>query len=154
MKLILALDFDGVVHRYSSRYTKATEIHDPPTPGFWDFLAAAQDSGLEVHIHSSRNHHNGGPEAIVRWLRKHAPNDSARERVERIQITTHKPPWMVFLDDRALTFTGTWPSIEALKAFRPWHEQEVTRSEAEEISRPYNTDKVIEDTDPTTGRKP
>lgn len=32
-----------------------------------------------------------------------------------------KPPALVLLDDRALTFTGAWPKLDALLAFRPWN---------------------------------
>jgi hypothetical protein len=28
---------------------------------------------------------------------------------------------MVTLDDRAITFTGTWPSMKQLQEFKPWN---------------------------------
>jgi len=36
---------------------------------------------------------------------------------------TEKPAAMVTIDDRALTFDGTWPTIDVLKAFKPWNKK-------------------------------
>lgn len=41
--------------------------------------------------------------------------------VGKIGFPKHKPPAMVTLDDRALTFTGDWPSLDDLAAFKPWY---------------------------------
>lgn len=30
---------------------------------------------------------------------------------------------MVTIDDRALTFDGTWPPIDSLKSFQPWNKR-------------------------------
>ena len=38
-------------------------------------------------------------------------------------FSSEKPPAMVTIDDRALTFDGTWPAIEMLKAFQPWNKR-------------------------------
>ena len=38
----------------------------------------------------------------------------------QLHFPEHKPPAMVTLDDRALTFTGVWPAIETLRHFQPW----------------------------------
>jgi hypothetical protein len=38
----------------------------------------------------------------------------------RLHFPVHKPPAMVTLDDRAITFTGTWPDMERLRTFQPW----------------------------------
>ena len=40
--------------------------------------------------------------------------------LEALTFPEHKPPAMVTLDDRSITFTGTWPDVETLRAFQPW----------------------------------
>jgi len=40
-KPILVLDFDGVLHSYTSGWQGATVIADPPTRGMVEFLRAA-----------------------------------------------------------------------------------------------------------------
>lgn len=42
---------------------------------------------------------------------------------KRIKWPTSKPPALVTLDDRAITFDGTWPEIDDLKAFKPWNKK-------------------------------
>ena len=52
------------------------------------------------------------------------PNYSqVSEVLNAIKWPTEKPPAMVTLDDRAITFTGEWPSIETLLAFKPWNKK-------------------------------
>ena len=41
-KPILCLDFDGVIHSYTSGWKGARIILDPPVPGALDFILAAQ----------------------------------------------------------------------------------------------------------------
>jgi len=38
-----------------------------------------------------------------------------------VRFVTEKPPALVTLDDRASTFTGTWPKVADLLAFKPWN---------------------------------
>jgi len=119
-KPILCLDFDGVCHSYTSGWQGATVISDPPVPGMWRFLEAAVQA-FQVHIYSSRSHEIGGTEAMRRWFRQHAASQYRRDIVEKwLLFPLEKPPAMVTLDDRALTFTGVWPTVEALLAFEPW----------------------------------
>jgi len=70
-KPILCLDFDGVIHSYSSGWKGATEIPDPPVPGFFKFLLEAQEH-FTVAIYSSRSSHRGGIKAMQEWLWDHA----------------------------------------------------------------------------------
>ncbi len=38
-----------------------------------------------------------------------------------IKWPTKKPPAVITLDERVITFAGTWPTIESLKTFQPWN---------------------------------
>jgi hypothetical protein len=135
-KPILVLDFDGVLHSYTSGWQGATVINDPPTPGMVPFLHKAVDA-FDVQILSSRSKDPGGIKAMQRWLHtkvcEHydclyhtgAPRDfaNAQEILTQIKFPIEKPAAFLTLDDRAITFTGKWPDIETLKGFTPWNEK-------------------------------
>lgn len=132
-KPILCLDFDGVLHSYTSGWQGAHFIPDPPVPGAMAFLIEAHKS-FELHIFSSRSNQEGGLLAMKSWLeywmRKEYGWDKGTEAVatgngalNSIQWPTVKPSAFVTIDDRALTFTGEWPSIESLRAFKPWNKR-------------------------------
>jgi hypothetical protein len=125
-KPILCVDFDGVLHSYSSGWKGADVIPDPPVEGAVAFLLGALRV-FDVVIHSSRSHEPGGRSAMRAWLRGHSgaawyetPDGPGTESV---RFVAEKPPAMVTLDDRAITFDGTWPDIEMLRAFKPWNKR-------------------------------
>lgn len=123
-KPILCLDFDGVIHSYSSRWQGADVIPDGPVEGAFAFMLGALDH-FDVVIFSSRSNQPGGIKAMQRWLKEHAGNcwheSPAGPGLEEVRFVNEKPPAMVTLDDRAITFTGQWPALSALKEFRPWN---------------------------------
>lgn len=147
-KPILCLDFDGVLHSYSSGWKGAREIPDPPVPGAMPFLVAALGA-FEVAIHSSRSRYWGGRSAMKEWLVHHmmghfwekygrgdldARGFTASEVDEilrpevasligRISFPRWKPAAFITLDDRAITFTGTWPDLATLREFKPWNKR-------------------------------
>lgn len=66
------------------------------------------------------------------WARKELENTEPLHRANAIinQVAWNKDAWpttkpsaFVTLDDRALTFDGHWPEIDALKAFKPWNKK-------------------------------
>lgn len=123
-KPILCLDFDGVLHSYASGWKGAGIIPDPPVPGAIEFIYAAQRE-FRIAIFSSRSNQPGGLDAMRGWLLSFmlvsdADPREARLVYDAIEWPTEKPPALVTIDDRALTFDGTWPSIASLKAFQPW----------------------------------
>lgn len=124
---ILCLDFDGVVHSYSSGWAGADVIPDPPVEGVFAFIATVLDAGWEVCIFSSRSHQHGGKRAMQRWLREHAGNmwyDSpAGKGIENVTFPDYKPSALVTIDDRAICFTGEWPSFDSIKNFKPWNKK-------------------------------
>ena len=127
IKPILCLDFDGVIHSYTSGWKGAHNIPDPPVEGAIEFMGAALEAGWDVVIHSSRAAYFGGIPAMRAWLKEHAGNmfydTPAGTGLERVQFTRMKPSAFITIDDRALTFDGTWPSLDTLKAFKPWNKR-------------------------------
>jgi hypothetical protein len=137
-KPILCLDFDGVCHSYTSGWQGAAVIPDPPVPGLFEFLSKAHQY-FEIHIFSSRSHQLGGIEAMQTWFRHHmsvwvhgsvlSPMSSQEEALLYtlpgwLHFDTVKPAAAVSIDDRAITFTGQWPSIDFLITFQPWNKKE------------------------------
>lgn len=127
-KLTLCLDFDGVVHSYSSGWQGADVIPDPPVPGAIAFILDALEY-FQVAIYSSRSHQKGGINAMKAWLRTQAQGvwyeSPAGPGLEEVTFPTEKPSAFISLDDRALTFTGQWPRAKSLLNFKPWNKSPV-----------------------------
>jgi hypothetical protein len=114
-KPILCLDFDGVCTTYASGWQGVAVCNDPPVKGFALFLDRVLEH-FEVHIHSARSCEPAGRDAMQQWCAQWL----WRGHVVQLHFPEHKPPATVTLDDRAITFTGTWPTVPTLLAFEPW----------------------------------
>ncbi len=123
MKPILCLDFDGVIHSYTSGWKGARNIPDQPVEGALSFMEDAMLNGWDVVIHSSRARYFGGITAMRNWLRRHAGNawDTMGPCLCDVRFARWKPSATVTIDDRAITFTGQWPDLSSLRAFKPWN---------------------------------
>ena len=130
VKPILVLDFDGVIHSYSSGWKGAHVIPDPPTDGAMRFIWDASEH-FKIAILSSRSHQPGGKEAMQEWLGRHFRAHWAADRTRcddilaEIDWPIEKPAAFLTIDDRALCFTGDWSSFKpsALLAFKPWNKR-------------------------------
>lgn len=122
-KPILCLDFDGVIHSYASGWKGADIIPDPVVAGAARFIADAQEH-FTVAIHSSRSCQDGGIDAMKRYVHKAIIDaDLDGSIFDAIQWPTEKPPALITIDDRALTFDGTWPRVDDLLRFQPWNKR-------------------------------
>lgn len=127
-KPVLCLDFDGVIHSYASGWRGADVITDAPVPGALDFILTALDH-FEVNIFSARSVDPTARLNMRTWLENHfieagvSPADARSICAWRIHWPATKPPAMVTLDDRALTFSGVWPDMNKLLDFKPWYEK-------------------------------
>jgi len=126
---ILCLDFDGVLHSYTSGWQGAAVISDPPVAGAIDFLYEAIQH-FDVCIYSSRSHQEGGIDAMQDWLSRHEVEWRNQQTtlprtslLLSIRFPVVKPAAFVTIDDRAITFTGVWPPMALLLAFKPWNKQ-------------------------------
>lgn len=114
-KPTLCLDFDGVLHSY----TKWSEdiAGDLPVEGAVRFCKKAQ-THFTLVVYSSRCHEEANKIKIKAWLRVN--------RFPEMEVTCIKPIAFLTLDDRAVTFTGTFPRVGDLLKFEPWWKRGTT----------------------------
>lgn len=113
----LVLDFDGVLHSYTSGWKGAEIIPDEPVSGAIEFCKQALWH-FDLCIVSTRCSQPGGTKAIYDWLNKYNFPSGIL-----VSEDGKKPPAMLTLDDRAITFTGEWPDMDSLINFRPWNKK-------------------------------
>lgn len=114
----VAVDFDGVLHSYSSPWVNEYTIPDPPVDGAMAWLREMLDGGLDVVIFTTRGKTSAGRDAVHQWIAKHWPEAP----LTRLQVTAEKPPALVYLDDRAVRFTGSnWPTVDEIHRTKPWN---------------------------------
>ena len=78
-----------------------------------------------VSIYSGRTGQTGGVYAMQAWLLRHLKAELGEEEGDRvfhlIRWPHQKPLAFVAIDDRCLTFTGQWPTVEQLAGLKPWN---------------------------------
>ena len=108
----------------------------PPVEGAIQFLFLAIEK-FEVNIYSGRSHQPGGIQAMETWLSYYTYRQYPGLSVDtvhsfiyyKLKWPTVKPNAIVHIDDRAITFTGEWPSISDLLEFKPWNKKEYGEGE-------------------------
>jgi len=100
----VCLDFDGVIHAYTSPWQGEEIISDPPIHGTAKAIEKLRER-YRVVVNSSRCRSEAGRRAIERWLTRH--------QIEVDEVCEHKPPAMVYVDDRGLRFEGDWNDVAA-----------------------------------------
>ncbi len=104
----VAVDFDGVIHRYSRGWDDGT-IYDPPLEGAVEGLRALM-LDFAVFVHTTRS-----PVAVAVWLREQGldarpdvPGDPDPPEFWRFRgvllVTNRKLPAVAYIDDRAIKF--------------------------------------------------
>jgi len=121
----IAVDFDGVIHRYDSPWINAHTIPDLPVAGAMNWLSNMIQT-FDIVIFSTRCKTWRGRLAVRRWLRDHSGNfyheSMGHVGVEDIRLSFKKPPALIYLDDRAIRFQGIFPTkSEIIYMARPWN---------------------------------
>lgn len=114
MKKTIAIDFDGVIHKYSKGWHDGT-CYDEPCEGAAEALTYLLDN-YTVFILSTRE-----PTQIEAWFHDKLPNflteiiplDSVIQFWDKptLGITQRKLPAIAYIDDRALRFSN-WTDIK------------------------------------------
>lgn len=129
-KPILCVDFDGVIHLYTSPWQAADVISDGPVPGALRWLWKATE-WFEVTIYSSRSKSEAGISAMKAWFAAHSAEEfgfdhpMAKYDGTAIVFAHEKPAAFLTIDDRAICFEGSWDDIDPadLLSFKPWNKR-------------------------------
>jgi hypothetical protein len=115
----VSIDFDGVIHQHVSPWTTAEEIHDPPVEGAFDFLRELHKAGFEIQILSARANSPGAEAAMIKWFQAHGLEFQI---LDALSISSIKRGALLYIDDRGWQFNGIFPTLEQIRAFKPWYE--------------------------------
>ena len=138
-KPILCIDFDGVIHDYKKGWQNG-EIYGRVTEGFWEWaMEASKLFSLVVYSSRSKTLEMRNDMEVwigLKYLDWKASSDClhyVQKSVDNIrtvsefsmEYASEKPPAFLTIDDRALTFHGSWNDghldPERLRAFKPWN---------------------------------
>lgn len=112
----VAVDFDGVIHSYTTPWQAAEIIPDPPVEGAIDWLNQIVKN-FELVIHTTRGKTDAGALAVAEWLVAQGYDGPA------FTVTAVKPPALVYIDDRAWRFEGRFPTRQEIHDARPWNKR-------------------------------
>lgn len=121
----ICVDFDGVLHSYTSGWQGASVIPDGPVPGAIEWLTKLTEE-FDVAVCSARARRPWGWWAVRGWLRRQliehwGDTTTAWDAIDAIKVSPVKPAAIVYVDDRAWRFDGQhFPTPEELRAHRPW----------------------------------
>jgi hypothetical protein len=130
-KPILCVDFDGVIHSYTSKWAGATVISDPPVKGALAWLWKATE-WFDVQVYSSRSKDTLGRDAMQKWMVEFSEKEFGeghpmrdRRRTYPITFAHEKPAAFLTIDDRAICFEGDWGELDPCEmlGFKPWNKR-------------------------------
>ncbi len=127
MRYTIAVDFDGVLHKYESKWINAYTIPDGPVDDAIGWLHTMIQK-YDIVIHSTRCSTWRGRRAVRAWLKKYAGHlwyeAPGYRGLGDIKLSKSKKPIaLVYLDDRAWRFTGEFPTARQIGNARPWNKQ-------------------------------
>lgn len=104
----IAIDFDGVVHKYSKGWLDG-KPYDVPIEGSFEAIKKLQARGYSVYIHTTRY-----PEDVIPWFKEHGFEDEVVAiPIEEIYwdsrvlgVGQRKLPAIAYIDDRGVRFTN------------------------------------------------
>ena len=103
----LAVDFDGVIHKYSRGFQGLENAYDPPMEGAHEVLQRLKEKGYVLKIMSSR------PALVIEeWLEKYEMSYLFDN------VSNSKFAATVYIDDRGFHFTN-WATVEEKLAVHP-----------------------------------
>jgi hypothetical protein len=110
----ICLDFDGVVNSYTSGWNDG-KLDEPPVDGAIEWLEEITKKH-KVIIHSARLRTSNQQPKVIAWLRDNGLSERALGKLKY----EAKPIADVYIDDRAIAFSGSFPSAKDISNFKTW----------------------------------
>lgn len=119
----IAVDFDGVIHKYSRGWQDGS-IYDDPMPGSYEGLLSLMEN-YAVFIHTTRD-----PASVAGWIAARfgidcfieedldtheislGKNNSFWTEKDKLLVTNRKLVAIAYIDDRALKFDNWFTTME------------------------------------------
>ena len=115
MKPTICIDFDGVINNYESGYGphyRVDYIPDEPVEGTKGAIKKLRHK-FKVVVQSTRCADPDGKQAIIDWLDFYG--------IEVDDVVAHKPPAVMYIDDRGIQFRGDWAAtLRSVEEFKHW----------------------------------
>lgn len=124
-KYTVAVDFDGVIHSYTSPWVAAHIAPDLPVPGAIEWLYSTLQN-FEVTIFTTRGKSWRGRRAVRQYLRRYGGHlfyeSPGMRGLEDVKVSAKKDAALIYLDDRAVRFDGVnFPTAQQIHQLRPWN---------------------------------
>lgn len=117
-KKTICIDFDGVIHDYSKGW-QGDDVFGSMIPNADLGTKALKKQGFTIIIFTTRPK----TDALVKWLKDNKiVYDYINENPSQPKKSSGKLIADVYLDDRGITFRGTWDEwlIEQIVSFKSW----------------------------------
>lgn len=129
-KPTICIDFDGVLHSYTSGWKGAGTVVDPPVEGALEWLVGVvfdTEPRANIAVYSSRSKYPEGVAAMKGWLtywvEKKELLATPGALVRFLSFPTQKPAAIMTIDDRAHRFEGKFRSLDWYLNFKPWNKR-------------------------------
>lgn len=129
-KRTICIDFDGVIHDYSSGW-QGEDVFGQMIPNADTGTSVLKQKGWTVIIFTTRKK----TDELEKWLKEHnITYDYINENPGQPDGTSGKIMADVYLDDRGICFRGRWDSwlVREILDFEPWQEQQ--KKEIEQLA--------------------
>lgn len=100
----LAIDFDGVIHKYSKGFHDGT-LYDPPVKGVKEVLTQLKKDWW-IYIYTTRANTKKGKIEVEKWL--------DYNKIPYNEVTGKKPIAFAYIDDRAIYFINWSQAVKEL----------------------------------------
>lgn len=109
MKKTIAIDFDGVVHKYSKGWQDG-KIYDEPVEGSLEAIITLLERGYKVSVFTTREN----TELVKTWIVEKTYKCKGLQSKpylfwfdrDEFEVTNKKPPAIAYIDDRGIRFTN------------------------------------------------
>ena len=117
-KLVICLDFDGVIYKNSKGFHDGT-LYDEPIDGAITSLKSLHEKGFRIIIHSCKCNPErplidgmNGKQLIRNWLKKYDVSHTVSD------IVHIKPNALVYIDDKGLRFQNWADALKKLEKYK------------------------------------